>query len=44
MKYYILHGGCWNYAPQYCRAAYRDNYGPTYRSIGLGFRLIKTIK
>ena len=32
-------GGSWISSPQFCRAAYRDNYGPTYRRYYLGFRL-----
>jgi formylglycine-generating enzyme required for sulfatase activity len=34
-------GGCWIFAPQYARVAFRDNYSPGFRISDLGFRLLR---
>jgi formylglycine-generating enzyme required for sulfatase activity len=35
----VLRGGSWDYHAQFCRAAYRYWYGPTYRLKSVGFRV-----
>ncbi len=35
----VLRGGCWDDGGQCCRSAYRDRYGPEFRSYGFGFRV-----
>ena len=35
----VLRGGCWYYDARSTRVSYRNNYDPTYRDGGLGFRL-----
>ena len=34
----VLRGGSWNNSARFCRSAYRDYYGPDYRSQSIGFR------
>ena len=35
----VLRGGSWDYFANYCRAAYRNYYEPTFRNDFIGFRL-----
>ena len=35
----VMRGGCWNNSPAFCRAAYRDWWGPGNRRWDLGFRV-----
>ena len=35
----VLRGGSWINDPQFCRAAYRNDYGPDSRIFSIGFRL-----
>ncbi|MGH8510462.1 MAG: SUMF1/EgtB/PvdO family nonheme iron enzyme [Gammaproteobacteria bacterium] len=37
----VLRGGSWGDYPGYCRAAYRLNGSPGYRSRSLGFRVCR---
>jgi formylglycine-generating enzyme required for sulfatase activity len=37
----VIRGGCWNMSGQFCRAARRFGYDPTYRHVNLGFRLAR---
>jgi formylglycine-generating enzyme required for sulfatase activity len=36
----VLRGGAWNRTAERCRSAYRSNGHPTYRNIGIGFRVV----
>ncbi len=38
----VLRGGSWGYNANYCRSAYRGSYTPGYRSIFIGFRLVRS--
>lgn len=38
----VERGGSWSYHADGCRSAYRSFYTPSYRIIGLGFRLTRT--
>ena len=40
----VFRGGSWFNVPQYCRAAYRNYFGPTYRNFYLGFRLASPLQ
>ncbi|MEZ4987356.1 MAG: SUMF1/EgtB/PvdO family nonheme iron enzyme [Saprospiraceae bacterium] len=40
--YRVLRGGSWGYYPQYCRAANRDSWFPSYRYDIIGFRLARS--
>jgi formylglycine-generating enzyme required for sulfatase activity len=40
----VLRGGSWNGYPWFCRSAYRNNYAPSRRSDGLGFRAARTLR
>lgn len=35
----VARGGAWNNYSKFCRAAYRNKFSPSFKSIGLGFRL-----
>jgi len=37
----VLRGGSWLNDASYCRAAYRDNLGPTVRYLSNGFRVAR---
>lgn len=37
--YKLLRGGCWNYNPNYCRSAYRNNNTRDNRNLNFGFRV-----
>ncbi len=38
----VVRGGSWLFKASYARVANRSNYGPSYRSVNLGFRLSKS--
>ena len=38
-SYRVFRGGCWDDSAGFCRSAYRNGRGPSYRSDDLGFRL-----
>jgi formylglycine-generating enzyme required for sulfatase activity len=40
---HVLRGGSWNNNPQKLRSAKRDTNTPDYRSVGIGFRLARTL-
>ncbi len=40
----VNRGGSWNNEPQNCRAANRNNNGPTNRNNNLGFRLASPLQ
>ena len=42
--YRVNRGGGWINEPQYCRAAFRSYYGPSYRGSHLGFRLAVSLQ
>ena len=37
----VLRGGAWNFYPDYCRAARRDNLTPVSRGYDIGFRVCR---
>jgi len=41
-SYRVKRGGDWYYYSQYCRSAYRGNYGPSSRDSNVGFRLARS--
>ncbi len=41
-EYRVLRGGSWYIDATYCRSAYRDNGGPSYRCSNVGFRCSRT--
>jgi formylglycine-generating enzyme required for sulfatase activity len=36
----VLRGGSWDYSPDYARAACRAHFGPAYRNLDFGVRLV----
>ena len=41
----VARGGAWNNYSKFCRAAYRNKFSPSFKSIGLGFRLaLRSVK
>ena len=36
----VVRGGCWDYAPESCRSAYRFSIEPNVRTAAIGFRPI----
>lgn len=39
----IARGGGWHYFDLHARSAYRNNYGPNFRSAGAGFRIVQQL-
>jgi formylglycine-generating enzyme required for sulfatase activity len=38
--YRVMRGGSWYFSASRCRVAYRNSYGPNYRRISCGFRVV----
>ncbi|MGI6351382.1 MAG: formylglycine-generating enzyme family protein, partial [Armatimonadota bacterium] len=42
-SYRVLRGGSWVSNASYCRTAYRNRYGPTFRGYRYGFRVARAM-
>ena len=40
---YVIRGGCWIYSARHLRSAHRYGLLPDYRSLNIGFRLVRTL-
>ncbi len=38
----VIRGGCWNFAPDFCRSAFRFRYDKWFKSDYLGFRVVRS--